>query len=195
MKYIILIVALAMLSVTACSDDTTGPPPQNQATTGYHDLSQRWHAIHNMEMAWNDRSVTRYDQALDANFKFYFSLGDIGNNGIPESWDRPTEMVAVGNMFDPSYVGALRITDISFDVDFDPTDPNGTISWTEVSPGPGPFDGETWYQTILNYDYTIKADPDLTFITQGNMKAQYTLRKDPTDNKWRIVEIRDLGSS
>jgi hypothetical protein len=70
---------------------------------GYQDLSARDDALINLELAYNDRDISRFEPLIADDFMFVFSDNDYGNGITPVTWDGQTEVGATQNLFDPSY--------------------------------------------------------------------------------------------
>jgi hypothetical protein len=145
--------------------------------------------LNNLELSYNKRNFAEFDNLLDANFSFYFSLGDVGGN-IPEQWGRTEERSATMMMFDrdlnvPGYPVCRSIrVDLKFE---------GGVAWDDTVPPA--FPSETWYTTTVYYEFTFEMLPDMTYIATPGSQAQFTVRNVGTDEapQWRLVEWRDLG--
>jgi hypothetical protein len=193
----LLLLPLAIAATAAsCIFDPVAPgdkpPPPAQK---YEDLTERWHVLNNLELAYNQRKISRYDEVLDQDFTFFLSTGDVGG-GLPDSWDRQTEMNANTNLFtkDPPPPAPIpRCKSIKMDVQWEkPNTVEPNLAWVEVSP---PGLSETWYTTTVFYDFAIDVEPDVTYISNPGSKAQFTVRNAGTadDPHWQLVEFRDLG--
>ena len=69
------------------------------------------------------------------------------------------------------------------------TYPSGDNVWSITTPD-AEHQGETWYQKSIDYFLTVVAGE--TTYTSGNpIKAQFTVRWDPTLEIWRIIQWRD----
>jgi hypothetical protein len=150
------------------------------------DLTQKEHVLDNIELAYNERQIEWYKGVLDANFTFFLSVGDVGG-GLPESWDRATEVDVNTKLLDKNYV-PFPAQSISLDIRTE----NG-LTWTEFSPPAAPT--ETWYTVTLPYDFRIEIAPN-TYIPAPGSMAQFTVRDAGSSYPdWRLVEMRDLGGS
>ncbi len=176
------------------------PPSLTDATFGavkglYRDgapavipLTTREAVLNNVEAAYNKRDITRYEALLDPEFTFYLSVGDIGN-GLPEQWGYAEDVLYNSRMFDMSYIGPNRCTNIRFDLQFE----EGVL-WVSFAPSSHP--DETWYTTTVFYDFQIDIVPDTRLLPPPGSRAYVTVRNAGTDADphWRLVEMRDLGS-
>jgi hypothetical protein len=154
----------------------------------YKNLTQREHVLTNLELAYNQRLVTRFGDLLDDSFTFYFSPGDVGGN-IPEQWGGLQELKVVSLLFDPTLDQPTYPTCRSIRVDLKLEE---GVDWVEVIPEG--FPGEKWYTTRVEYDFKFEMEPDITYIAVPDAQAQFTVRNDGTDDapEWRLVEWRDL---
>lgn len=166
--------------------DPVDPPPP----VGREDLSQRWHVLNNIEYSYVKRRADVYDELLDEQFVFFFSLGDV-NDGQPEQWGRTDELAANTALFEsnsvPTPTGPV-CRSIRFDLIFDPNN----IQWVERIPENAP--DEIWYTTTLNYNFTFEMEPDQTFIPGSGLKGEFTVRDVGPDGspRWQLVEFREL---
>ena len=188
-----MIAAFALLALTACEDDPAGPqggPPP----LGFQNLTQKWHVLSNIELAYTKRNLERYDQLLDNDFTFFLSAGDVGGD-VPESWDRTTEVQANTNLFsiDQPPAPLKRVLTIDMDIHWEDDKGNPNITWIEFTP---PNSSETWCKTTVIYDFKIDVEGDLTYINNPGAQAQFTVRNAGTEEApvWKLVEFRDLGS-
>jgi len=183
--------ALGVATLSSCIFDPKqddGPPPVDNRK--FQDLSERVHVLENLELAYNRRTITKYDELLDVNFTFHYTDGDVGGGGVPVQWDRAEEVLVNTRLFDPNYSGANRCKSIFMDVRIE-----DGLKWSTVEANDG--SGEEWFTTTLFYNFSIKAEPDTEFIPLGDAKADYTVRNAGTPDapQWRLVEMRDRGGS
>jgi hypothetical protein len=188
----IVFAACALVTISACEDDPTSPPPPG-SQAGQLDLTQKWHVLNNIEYAYKTRRPDVYDELVDQNFTFFFAPGDVGGN-IPEQWGRPDELSATtalfnsnlqtGPPYDDPYCRSIRL-DMQYDKD--------TMTWVEVVPDD--FPNERWYVATVFYTFTFEVWPDITYIPQNGARAQFTVRNSGTDQqpRWELAEFRDLG--
>lgn len=180
------VLVLAMLAL-AC-DDPEGPiiipPPE------YPPLTTRTAVLHNLELAYNRRNITKLDELLDENFTFFLSEGDV-QNGLPPQWTRETELQASTHLFSRNRDTEVPprwplCTDIQLDLLIE-----ANLQWIEL-----PAPGETWYSTTVFYDFLIEVEPDTRFLPISGAKSQFIVRNVGTDDapQWRLVEWHDLGS-
>ena len=149
-------------------------------------LTSRENVILNVEKAYNARRIDKYDQALDENFTFFLSTGDI-RHGLPDQWDRATEILYNTRLFDKNYA-ILPCQSIFMDIKIE-----DGIQWTEVVPESAP--DEKWYSTQgIYYNFKFEISPNTYFPLPGS-KVVFTVRNDgtETDPHWQLVELRDLG--
>jgi hypothetical protein len=187
MKHVPRLVLPAIFAAAlACGDDETGPvrvipvPPDEKSVV-----------LQDMELAYNQRNISRYDARLDENFVFHPAARDVGGS-IPASWDRMTEIAAHIHLFtkDPPPPPPIpRCKSILLDIRWE-----NQTAWVEVTPSAAP--DETWYTTTVFYDFAIDVEPDITFLSNPGSKAQFTVRNagTPAEPSWRLVEMTDLGA-
>ena len=174
----------------ACEDDPVRPP-DDTATPKFENLSQRNHVLNNLELDYNLRNFSRYDQLLDTDFTFYFDEADVGGE-IPAQWGRVEDLDVTSRLFDtnqsdPSYPRCKHIEmDIATSKD---------MTWVEYIPAA--FPEEVWYQTDAFYDFQFELEPDITLVPFLGSTARFVVRNVGTENvpEWRLVELRDLGPS
>ncbi len=174
--------------IFSCSDDSDDniviPDPD-----AYRALTVRDNVLFNLSKAWNERNLVRYDELLDDVFVFHFSNADVKNGDVMISeWDRPAEMAAVGNMFDPEFVkpGQSAVSSINLTLTYT----EGEDSWQELDPDPQEYPGETWYSKVFRYRLTLEAGY-FTYVGD-NLQALVTVRRpDGEGGSWRIVSWND----
>jgi hypothetical protein len=152
-------------------------------------LTQRWHVLNNLQLAYNDRDMVPLDQMLDVNFVFHFAPGDV-RGGIPAQWGRAEETAATMMLFDRylAVPGFPACRSIRMDLKYE----NG-LAWADTMPPA--FPGETWQTTRVFYEFTIEIEPDETYIAVPGASMQVMVRNIGTTDapQWRLVEWRDLG--
>jgi hypothetical protein len=192
-RIIPLIALLAVVPIGSCSDDNMLPPGPTTYRPSYKKLSAdgpRDNVLYNLQLAYNDRNISRYDELLDDNFVFFFSEEDV-LNGCPSYWSRAAEINANKNMFDPNYSNPVQYP--VQDLDLMLTYPEGDDQWTPIEPEDQvTYPGETWYQKIVTYSIVVQLTGDFQYVGL-NKQAAFVLRAATTDSKqyWRIVVWRD----
>lgn len=193
LKRMTLLCTTAMLSslLTSCifdADKKDVPPPPGKV---YEDLTERWHVLNNLELAYEDQKIQRYDAVLDDNFTFFFFSGDVGGE-IPAQWGRAEELAANTNLFDKAYVdqdpsdGVQEpCKKIKMDVQWE-----SGLQWQKVTQG----GGEEWFTTTVFYNFQFDVGENDHFINNPGSKAQFTVRNAGTEQAphWQLVEFRDL---
>ena len=185
-----LILSAIVVCVTSCIlDPDEQTKPNKRPPIAYEDLSERDHTLINLERAYNERNPLEYDRLLDDAFIFIFSPGDFAKGETPEEWDRASELVATGNMFDPTYRNdqVESVTKIDLSLTY-PAD-----SWVEEAPPSDPkYQNESWYTKELRYSMFIRTDGPIDFQS-SDIRGQVTVRlADVSDESiWRIVRWRD----
>lgn len=184
---LVLLFVVGLAATLACEDD-----PVEQIILHCFDCpidpTTREAVLYNIEKAHEKRLLDWYEEVLDPNFTFFLSNSDVGG-GLPVSWGRSDEITANTNLFSNSPPAQYpRCKRIQIDIQWE-----GGVVWTEVIPESAP--DETWYTTILDYDFKIDVEPDMTYINDPGAKAQFTVRNAGTEDapQWRLVEMRDLG--
>ena len=194
MKHSLVITLLvAVVALVACSDDPTREVPPTPKGTSFGNLTERWHVLNNIELAYSKRRLDKLDELLDDNFTFYLAASDVSGN-IPTQWDRSIEVTANSNLFNSDPPGDLpRCKDIDMNIKWEDDDGKPAVAWVELTM---PND-ETWYVTTVFYEFAIDIEPDMTFINNVGSKASFTVRNAGTDEapRWRLVAMRDLGGS
>jgi len=192
LRRLILVIACAgLLPIGSCSDDTVDPPPPDRPF--YKDLSAdgpRDNGLYNLQLAYNDRNITRYDELLDADFVFFFSEYDV-LNGTVAYWSRASEINANKNLFDPNYSNPVQ--EPVQDIDLSLVYPAGDDQWTQITPEDQvKYPGETWYTKSVIYELTIQLPGDFQYVAR-NREADFVVRVATKDTKqyWRIVVWED----
>jgi len=180
--------AVVVLMPLGCGDDSPTTPAGDGSA--FLNLTQKWHVLNNIEVAYNKRDLTKYDALLDDNFTFFLSPGDVGGS-IPSQWGRADEILYNSRLFDPNYSGAHRCRSIEMDLNL--PDDKSTIPWTEITPASAP--DETWYSTTVFYRFRFEMDPDTHFESVAGAKGEFAVRNagTPEQPHWQLVEFRDLA--
>ena len=184
-----LILILVLPFAHSCSDDSDDyiikPDPD-----AYRSLTLRDNVLFNLEKAWNERNIDKYDQLLDEGFVFFFSVADVKNGDVSVShWGRSTEIAVVGNMWDPNFSkpGQVPVSSINLALTY----AEGEDVWEEVVPDQDQYPGETWYSKVFRYTLTVEAGY-FTYIG-NNIQATVIVRWADVDGEefWRIVMWSD----
>ena len=149
-KPLLLLMLIVLVAATAsCLFDPeekppTDDPPNNQK---FENLSQQWHVLNNIELAYSKRRLDKYDQLLDNDFTFFLFSGDVGGD-VPESWDRDTEVSANENLFSTEQPPAplKRCLGIRMNIQWEDNEGKPNLAWIELTP---PNSSETWYTTTV----------------------------------------------
>jgi hypothetical protein len=148
------------------------------------DLTEKDDVLYNLEMSYIMRNIHQFRRLLDDDFVFFFSEADFNSGDIPISWEKPSEITATTNLFNPNLPGALRATKIDLRLTY----PKG--SWTEMPQG----DDETWYSKEVVYNISVPTVSGIDY--RGiNLKAQFLIRQVEGGGKqtWQIALWRDIG--
>ena len=181
---VVLIAGLSSCIFDPKKDDGKEPPPPPYKFLA---LTEKQNVLLNIEGAYTQRRIDKYDEALDDGFTFFLSSGDVGNN-LPEQWDRSEEILLNTRLFDKTYA-AKPCQKIEMDIRTEEG-----LQWTEFTPEGAP--SETWYSTTVYYEFRFEINPDI-FISQPGSRGVFTVRDDGTaapDQHWQLVEFRDLGN-
>jgi hypothetical protein len=192
------IAALALAGMVAfglnsCILNPDEDKPVDKPPSQYKPLettNPRDNVLINLNSAYNDRNIERYDELLDLDFVFYFSAEDV-LNGTVAYWSRSEEIKANRNMFDPNYSNPLQ--EPVQDIDLTLTYPQGDDQWTQITPEDQvKYAGETWYQKIVTYNLTVQLPGDFQYVGL-NKQAAFVVRAATMDAKqyWKIVVWRD----
>lgn len=189
-------VALAALLVATMSSCILSPKRDKKddklpPVVEYYDLSEPWHAVANIEIAYQNRDAAGYRKyVFDAeNFTFFFSEADFNAGNTPEQWYYKDETDGAEKLFtsQPDKNGEHPVLSIKLDL-YQPDQ----ATWTNVD-APAGFPGETWKKATINYTFEFVTDGDLTYIPQGAPAAEFTVRQ--IGDEWRVVEWRDLANN
>jgi len=190
----LLHITLALIlisSLTSCILDpkkSGGDTPGTSKPPDWKDLTENWHVLHNLELAYINRDIVRYRELVDID-EYVFSFAPDEPEG---NWPRETDDQATSNMFsgkesnDPRYG---KIVGINLELQFE------SATWTQViEPG---HESELWMEAVVNYIYDFSVEPNFNFINGTDAKAVFTVRQvfDAADNRleWRLVRWRDMG--
>jgi len=193
-----VVLALAgtvLLGLNSCILDPKEDKPPVPPASQYKCLEvtcPRDNVLNNLQAAYNDRNISRYDELLDADFIFYFSAADVSGGVVSgEYWSRAAEINANKNMFDPNYSNPTQ--EPVQDIDLSLVYPAGDDQWTQVTPEDQvKYPDETWHQKIVTYNLTVQLPGDFQYVGK-NKQAQFTVRAATADSKqiWQIVVWRD----
>lgn len=195
MKRILLLALVGFIVVgfNSCILDPKEEKPADPPTTPYKPLDEaRDNVLFNLQKAYNERNLERYDELLDADFVFFFSNTDVTNgNVLVDQWARAREIGANRNLFDPTF--SKPGLEPASDIDCTLTYAAGEDKWVQVTPADQiKYPDETWYEKIVTYSLTVKSG-DRDFVG-NNIQASFTVRwaKDQTGKEyWRIIIWRD----
>ena len=167
--------------LVACDDDRVRPIKKNGTppTSDYKNLTEKWHVLFNVQEAYNSMEAEPYVSLLDENFINFFFEGDVGKDGVPDQWFYDEEVSSTREMLNK---GGGRENNPILSVDLQLAGIE-QASWVEVTPDQDKFPGETWYQTIVSYNFFFDTTNDIQYITSGTPNVQFTVRQQP-DGKW-----------
>lgn len=78
-----------------CVTIVGNPPPEEEPS-----LENKDDVLATLEMAYNQKSLTRADAVFDDDFVFFFSPADVAEGKVPIAvWSRSSEMTATANLF------------------------------------------------------------------------------------------------
>lgn len=191
----VALAGMVAFGLNSCILNPSEDKPDKPPTSQYKCLEvtcPRDNVLVNLQSAYNDRSIQRYDELLDADFTFFFSPTDVQNGTVSSDyWSRAAEINANKNMFDPNYSNPLQ--EPVQDIDLLLTYPAGDDQWTQITPEDQiKYPGETWYQKIVGYNLTVQLPGDFQYVGL-NKQAAFVLRAATADSKqtWKIVVWRD----
>lgn len=188
----VLILGVGILAFNSCildpkEKDDPGPPPDSP----YKPLDEeRDNVLFNLEKAYKERNIDRYDELLDVDFVFHFSPTDVREGNVSaELWDRAAEIGSAGNMFDPNYSGPREpVSNIDLSMRY----ATGDASWIQVTPeDQQKYPDETWYEKTVRYMLTVTSG-QTSYVGQ-DIQASFLVRWAEVDGQhfWRIVAWRD----
>ncbi len=119
-KHLLLALLGALVIVGACSDDPSKPGGTSQVPPDFLLRTSPENLVHNLVLAYNERSAAEFESLLADDFTFVLSEEDQENPGMPDGWPRDTEVAIHQSMFDTSYVQALTLRLTSGPLQWDP---------------------------------------------------------------------------
>lgn len=165
------------------NDDPVTPPPQKSSP--YKNLQNKDDILFNLELAYNKRDFEQFEKLLDDSLIFVFSEEDFNAGDVPfHQWDRDHETNANQKILDPNLDGDQRLVTIDLSLDYTADD------WTPEPPNQNHPD-ETWYKKTVEYFLVILTADGWEFRTGYNKKAELTIRRDDSTERWQIVLWRD----
>ena len=160
-------------------------------TANFKPLDKRDNLLFNLELAYNQRNINRYDEMLDTDFIYFFGATDISEGNVEQSqWGRDSEVASTGNLLEGRAGREVPPADrISLDVRY----PEGEDVWTEVTPGdPEKYPGETWYEKTVDYNLTVViSEIDLTLTNSNPRQASFVVRWDEGREEYQVIQWRD----
>jgi len=179
--------ALALLligSLTSCIfDPKTSPPkpPDDKPVLVYENLTEKWHVLNNLQLSYTEKSSTKYKEILDSvDFIFFKDPNDVGP-GEDSQWGYTTEAAIADNMLNKLGTNPILSIDLEL-VDFK------NAQWEEVVDNPG------WWQTTVQYNFSIVTQNDITYVTSGTPSADFIVRQDG-EGKWRLIRWWDKATN
>jgi len=178
---------VAGVSLLAGCDDPKTPLRPEAGPSPYADLTEQWHPLENVKLALVRREVGPYRSALDAAYySFVFAPGDVAA-GLDSLWTFSEDAASAKRLLDRRLPDlANRAVTIEFNLLYD-KDPAawGTVASTHPA-------GETWHTITASYVFLISFGDGRAFTQVPGAQADIVVREDPSDGKWRIVQIRDI---
>jgi len=191
-KFAPIAAALVCVALTSsCLLDPKEKPPgidPPKPPGKFYDLTEIWHPLNNLEEAYRQRKIDRYQECLDSDYyTFFFSDADYSSGKTAESWTYGQDTDAAARMFNEQLPDLnIRAVALEFDLVFN----KDAIVWNTVNPG---TPDEDWYTTTIGYTFYIKlGDGVREYVQAPGASAQIVVRQDPSDNLWRIVQIYDV---
>ena len=190
-----IILAFGFLSFNACIlDPKEEPKKEIPPGAPFKSLSAdgpRDNVLFNLQKAYVEIHIDRYDQLLDEKFVFHFSQADFKNGQVSvEQWDRASETASTANIFNRSF-SKPGVDPIS-KIDLTLTYTEGDNSWNQVTPeDQQAYPNETWYEKTVTYDLVATSGPiDYTGL---NIQASFIVRAAEIEGVeiWRIISWRD----
>jgi hypothetical protein len=188
-KVLLSIAVLTLAFTGACGDDDCNCDPTGPQQ-GYRNLQDRSDVLHNFQLAYNERNLTRYEELLDASFIFYLSDAEVGGS-LPQQWERNEEVLIHDRLFSANGIPPYPHTEsVQMDLDFE-----DGVAWEDTIPGSAP--GETWQMTTVFYDLVVEVEPDTKYISFAGATVQIIIRNAGTSQtpRWQMVILRDLGAA
>ena len=190
---VLALVGLVVLGLNSCILDPKEEKRDDPPVSPYLPLDgERDNVLFNLQKAYNERNLERYDELLDTDFVFFFSNTDVNNGTVQyDQWGRAAEIGANRNLFDPTFskpgVDPASVIDLTLSY------ATGDDQWIQVTPPDQvKYPDETWYEKIVTYSLTVKAG-DMEYV--GNdIQASFTVRwatDDEGNEYWRVIIWRD----
>ncbi|UCH85226.1 MAG: hypothetical protein JSW50_05930 [Candidatus Latescibacterota bacterium] len=187
--------AFSILSFNSCIlDPKETPPDEKTKPTPFRSLAAdqpRDNVLFNLQKAYVERNIDRYDELLDAGFVFHFSQADFKDGKVSvEQWDRASEVGSATNIFNRSFSkpGVDPVSEIDLTLRYT----EGDDSWTQVTPeDQQAYPNETWYEKTVRYNLIVTSGPiDYTGL---DIEASFIVRKADVEGQemWRIISWRD----
>ena len=183
----LVIVAAALVTMNACILDPAkkkGGDGGGGDTRTFGDLKEKDDIFNNLELAYEVMNFHEFQRLLNEDFIFRYPIKNQQDVWEAKQWDRSVEEGVHRRMFgdEPPPQGVDPVSDINVNLT-----PTGL--WIQVTPDQGQYPGETWYKKTVDYFIQIKAGPN-TYI--GNdLRAEFTIRWNETDEIWQIVSWLD----
>lgn len=182
---IVIVAAVALLASAGCEDDGTTPRPKPKETDGFKNLTEVWHTIHNLELAFDSKNADRYAEVFDPDNFVYFFDPDVTGGGVPMQWGYELEMQWARNLFN----GVQGSGGVSFDTldatFYDVED----VQW--IAHESDDFPGETLLEVLLAYELMLETGSGARFETPGLLLSRFIARE--IDGKWKLVRWYDEG--
>jgi len=189
--YLLVLIIAAVGLVSSCILDPKEKPPDDTTppTRTYQDLTERDHVLNNLELAYNEKKIDRYEELLDSAFVFYFSPADYNDPDNPTdvSWDRGEERRSANNIFSGAGSNPVEALDLRLsypDENWTAIDPDDLVNYPD----------QTWYYKSVVYNLSVETQNGTTY--KGiDLKAAFIIRQvvRKSDGKqiWQIMRWRD----
>ncbi len=184
----VLVLLVAAPLVSCDDDDPVAPKPQYKSLSGPRD-----NVLFNLQKAWNERNIDRYDELLDMSFLFFFSQADIDRGYVDRVyWGRARDLSATKNVFDPNF--SKPHIDPVDDIDLVLAYVTGDDEWTPITPEDQEYyRGETWYEKVVSYRLSVTAG-DMQYVgndIQTSIVVREANELGYADPIWQIVVWED----
>jgi hypothetical protein len=192
---VLVLIGFVVLGLNSCILDPKKDDPGDQPPPSYRDLQLRDDVFFNLQQAYNNRNLERYEELLDDDFIFFFSNTDVQSGAVQYAqWERAAEVNATRNLFDPNFTkpGLEPASSINLRLDY----AAGEDKWVEVTPPDPIANPEKWYEKIVKYSLTVKSG--VIDYVGYDIQASFVVRY-ATDSEgkqyWRIIMWRDETGS
>jgi len=184
---VLALLVLLAGALVACGDDSPVKPPPPPGPPGPESLTKREHVLQRLEEVYINRDIVGYSNLLDPDDYLFRFTDTSGGTPVPGKMNRDQDLLITQRMLTEK--GTSReIVSLAIKVQWK------NAQWTELKPDTAAGRLESWWETTVAYTFTIVLAGDVTLITFGLPRSQFTVRQ-RSDGRWSLVRWTDLGSA